>query len=1355
MSPSRLCTRTSASAVKTTWAVAPVGALVAVSASAQVTVTRQVEFEYHATTGLVELERVDPGLSHCVETKYSFDEYGNRSKVVVRPCAGTTTSAASFATRTTELFFEARSGAYPAGAYQTRSIVRRTDGSIASEARAEYDPRFGTPTVQTEYAHKTPTKSISKTTTYDSLGRPLQESIPVHRTDAGVTTSSHVEYRRVYCLGPMAIASPASQGCITGFTASVDVSYASRMLVDPPTGESVVSASVSIVSAYFVEATPKDSAGATVGARSRVHYDSLHRQVASEQQTYSGQWSMQLTAYDALGNVALSWGPYFGRTSSGSFVAPPTELRRWTARRDELHRPLEEAFYWRESEGAAPQILRGKLEYMGLETRATTPAASSSDSSGDRVTITRKNADGHVAQVVDVDGATLNSAYDPVGNLVRKVDALNNRTEITYTPVTARFKQGMSDPGHGTWAYAYDALGQLVRQTDAKGQVTTLRYDVLGRLTAKLNGTQDGYWYYDTDTDLTNAAWCADGLNRLCVALAGKPGAPQHISRQQFQYDALARLKTQITTTMERSYQTEVGYDQLGRVARLQYPTGFAVQSTYSTASEGKIAGVLEKVVNSANTAQVFWRIESLAPANVFDAHGNLRQAVLGNGLVSVNTYDAISGKALRLRAGAAAGDYAGVQDHRYTYDKANNVATRVEAINAITESFRYDRQDRLTRYDIASSADVAANRSVLLRYDTIGNILEKTDVGAYVYGNAQRPHAVSQAGTTSFAYDANGQLERATGSQARSITWTQFNQPRCISYQGRNGTTTSDPALCEGSYQPRVTFDYDQDHKRIREVFVDGSTQRTVYMVHPDNRGGLGFEKEETRVNGSLTRTENRHYISVGGTVVAVLKTLDNSSTVPTDPNMRLFWHRDALGSVVAVSNASGSVLERMAFDPWGRRLREGGRVDPLLNPAHGDRGFTGHEHLDEVGLVHMNGRVYDPLLARFFSPDPVIQGPDMLQNFNRYSYVLNNPMKYTDPSGACFSGFIADTVACVAVGLVGTGMILQGNQYWRIVGVVLTGGTLGTNGGLVERGLVAAGATGALESVAIISGAVAGGYIGAIASRGDLEASLQGAAFGALFGAVGQSEVGLEAATGLHALIGCLQGYTSGGQCGPSAAAAAFGKYASGSINGRGPMQLVATIVVAGTASVLGGGKFANGAVQGAWGYLFNCLSTDSGNCGDPNSNVDVSGSGVADPNGKLWLPGGNAADRAVDYWVEQENPVMGTLAMLWTPDYALTTASVAGGGIGGMLRPYWRYVGEASNPASRWLTRGWSPPFGSNFSAAKEGLQLPAMPTSVIRVQVPWYQPVAGPRSVALNPQWGRGGSLEWYRGWQFPE
>jgi RHS repeat-associated protein len=85
-------------------------------------------------------------------------------------------------------------------------------------------------------------------------------------------------------------------------------------------------------------------------------------------------------------------------------------------------------------------------------------------------------------------------------------------------------------------------------------------------------------------------------------------------------------------------------------------------------------------------------------------------------------------------------------------------------------------------------------------------------------------------------------------------------------------------------------------------------------------------------------------------------------------------YWHADPLGSAAAVSNAAGTVQERLAYEPFGKRRHSDGATDPqgTLIATSTARGFTGHEMLDAVGLIHMNGRVYDPALGRFLSADP-----------------------------------------------------------------------------------------------------------------------------------------------------------------------------------------------------------------------------------------------------------------------------------------------------------------------------------------------------------------------------------------------
>ena len=99
--------------------------------------------------------------------------------------------------------------------------------------------------------------------------------------------------------------------------------------------------------------------------------------------------------------------------------------------------------------------------------------------------------------------------------------------------------------------------------------------------------------------------------------------------------------------------------------------------------------------------------------------------------------------------------------------------------------------------------------------------------------------------------------------------------------------------------------------------------------------------------------------------------------------------------------------MTQELSYDPWGRLRNPATQVaytpdtEPVLFLG---RGYTGHEHLTVFGLINMNARLYDPALGRFLSPDPYVQAPDWSQNFNRYSYSVNNPLKYSDPSGELF---------------------------------------------------------------------------------------------------------------------------------------------------------------------------------------------------------------------------------------------------------------------------------------------------------------------------------------------------------------
>ena len=316
-------------------------------------------------------------------------------------------------------------------------------------------------------------------------------------------------------------------------------------------------------------------------------------------------------------------------------------------------------------------------------------------------------------------------------------------------------------------------------------------------------------------------------------------------------------------------------------------------------------------------------------------------------------------------------------------------------------------------------------------------------------------------------------------------------------------------------------------------------------------------------------------------------------------------YFHHDQLGSIAAVTEGNtgtsmGSVIERLAYDPWGKRRNTNGLSDTTdsLVGRTTDRGFTEHEHLDEIGVVHMNGRIYDPLVGRFMSADPFIQAPSMLQSYNRYAYVMSNSLNLTDPSGySWFSKLmhLGDRISSIGVSL--------GSPYLYHKSVNFLSGS----GGYQLK-------SAALGYVSLFCGPAvavcAGGFQGALArgygaSHDDaleagVVAGITAAAFmaaGKVGNAYGVNSFGQYAA---HAVAGCVTSAAGGGQCGQGAVSAVFGKFAGNNlgINGVGLQYDIANGITAVTAggvgSVLGGGKFANGARTAAYGYLFNQLIT-----------------------------------------------------------------------------------------------------------------------------------------------------------------
>ncbi len=420
----------------------------------------------------------------------------------------------------------------------------------------------------------------------------------------------------------------------------------------------------------------------------------------------------------------------------------------------------------------------------------------------------------------------------------------------------------------------------------------------------------------------------------------------------------------------------------------------------------------------------------------------------------------------------------------------------------------------------------------------------------------------VSGTVNASYSYDANGNMWSANGNAysggSRTISYTSFNLPSQVS----EGTD---------SFQ----YTYDANHGRVRLVASGAAGTSTVIYVNPAGGSGLFYEKE-TLPDGTV---EQRDYVNAAGLVgVHVNKTGQL-------PEMR-YYHRDQLGSILAITNDSAAPKETLSYEAFGKRRAVDGTPD-LSNNIIGMttyRGFTSQEHLDQIGLIHMNGRIYDPLLGRFTTADSIVQAPDNLQAYNRYSYTLNNPLAYIDPTGHSWWTDFRDSVLPVVVAIVVT---------------YISDGALTDEAWAFEMSADEA----ALVSfrAAVFSGMYGGMTYGFLSSGGDGGATAEGMISGAisagLFNAAGSLGFpsGGVGATAAHAAAGCIGSAASGGSCRNGALSAGFAEYAGHllpDLGGPG-FNTAKFAVIGGTASLLSKGKFANGAMTAAFGYLFNCFA------------------------------------------------------------------------------------------------------------------------------------------------------------------
>lgn len=577
---------------------------------------------------------------------------------------------------------------------------------------------------------------------------------------------------------------------------------------------------------------------------------------------------------------------------------------------------------------------------------------------------------GRLRKVTDpAPGGTTAYDFDAFGNLVKTTDAIGAVASATYN--LRGFRTQMVDPDQGTWNFNADSLNELVSWTDAKSRNFSVVLDLLGRITSRteLEGTS-------TFTFGTSAANHNIGMLQ---SMAG------YGYSEALAFDSIGRLATRTITT-DQTYQFDYSYNSIGQLDTLTYPaspipsgqTGsrFKVKYDYSYGEVNQISDV------TSGTAAVLWTLNaandySQATQETFNSSPTVTTVTSG--------YKAWTAELTSVQAGV--GSTSNRQNLAFQWDNAGNLTQRQDLNQSLTENFVPDTLNRLSSTSGASSLSIT--------YDAAGDISSRSDVGTYSYPSpsSAHPHGVTAAGSNSFSYDANGNVSVRNGL---TQTWASFNLPTVLQATISGSTFSS-------------AFTYGPEHQRWKQdaVYANG-TEQTYYV------GGL-LEKQIPSTTGI---TAWRHYIQTPSGLTIIVSRNSNLTTSTT------FVLSDHLGSSEALLNKSGALLVRESFGAFGDRRGSNWAGNPTLADyaAIADatrRGFTFHEGLDNIKLIHMNGRVYDPTVGRFMSVDPILASMADSQSINPYAYVGNRPLSYVDPTGYEANCFATGsfTVYCVVI--------------------------------------------------------------------------------------------------------------------------------------------------------------------------------------------------------------------------------------------------------------------------------------------------------------------------------------------------
>jgi len=727
----------------------------------------------------------------------------------------------------------------------------------------------------------------------------------------------------------------------------------------------------------------------------------------------------------------------------------------------------------------------------------------------------------------------------------------------------------MTNPDTGLQVFEYDALGRVSRMYNDADEHTFYEYDAIGRIVRRATPDRTEHYTYDLTKNSTGRLSRVESSDGHSIS---------------YQYNDAGQLVAKTVSIDDVEYLFQYSYDRLGRMSKVFYPTGYTIERRFNA------AGALESIYE--HSGKLLWR------ADAYNDLGQLTSTSTGDG--SVTEYEYLEQRGLLSRIATDS-----IQlDMNYTYDGTGNpVGRRENALEQSRDIFTYDEYNRLQSWSRIDQY-LGAEQIKEWEFDALHRLSSEQIKSLLPEGGFESISSV----TYSYLGQSH-QLEGVNKVTASEVISPQYdakgNRSLSVANEGLEYNAANKPLTVSAGGVTKEVFRYGiGDRLLARTEAPDGNARKTTYI-----------DRTFDLIEDGTSKVFRSHVVANGRTIVLV----DQDASDLDSAKEYRYLHRDAIGSVVGVTDNDGNVLSRSYFSPYGLETQIS------TDTADVDYAFTGHIDLAGDTLVHAQGRLFDSMSASFVSPDIVVQSPLNPVSYNRYAYTQYRPLTFTDSTGYFIDNLekvmdstmkgIGYKVAYHATGSKHELLLKQSKAHFKyaenlyvngvVKPLVITAITVQT--GIWLNGAVPVwfeGAKGVALKGAVVGGATAG-FNTALYGGNTSEildsmerGALQGAAYGYVSKAI-DGEKYFAAKVAAHGAIGGTfneiyntgtfsQGFITSGAT--KALSPVYEYFAPGSTEADVAKRVAMAGVAGGVMEHAQGGSFSNGAFTAAYSRLLN---------------------------------------------------------------------------------------------------------------------------------------------------------------------